>query len=71
MVKYNYQSTHNPNHNIMKKLDYETAASQLHDLIRECDADTLAALYECAFGIVDTCHNNDKELEVTFNIDIH
>ncbi len=39
----------------MKKIYFEQAADELHDLIREADADTLAAMYENAFGAVKSC----------------
>lgn len=38
-----------------KKLDFEKAAENLHELIRECGSDTLAAIYENAFGAIKTC----------------
>ncbi len=45
----------------MIKVDYEEAAEELHALIRECDADTLAAIYENAFGSVKICEQSVDE----------
>lgn len=39
----------------MKKIDFEQAAAELHELIRTCDADTLGAMYENAFGAIESC----------------
>lgn len=39
----------------MKKIDFEQAAEELHELIRDADADTLASIYEDAFGAVKSC----------------
>ena len=52
----------------MIKVDHEKAAEELHALIRECDADTLAAIYENAFGAVESCYNSSEQdcLEVTY-----
>lgn len=49
------------------KLDHEKAAERLHALIRECDADTLAAIYENAFGAVKEVEaRNPNHFKVTF-----
>jgi len=45
----------------MKKIDFEQAAEELHELIRTCDADTLAAIYEQAFGAVISCEQSQDE----------
>jgi len=45
----------------MKKIDFEQAAEELHALVRECDADSLAALYEYAFGAVESCEQSAEE----------
>lgn len=45
----------------MIKVDHEKAAEELHALIRECDADTLAAIYENAFGAVKICEHSPDE----------
>lgn len=42
------------------KVDFEQAAEELHELVRECDADTLAALYEYAFGAVESCEQSNE-----------
>jgi len=45
----------------MKKIDFEQAAAELHELISDCDADCLAALYEYAFGAVESCELSEDE----------
>lgn len=45
----------------MKKIDFEQAAEELHKLIRTCDADTLACIYEQAFGAVESCEQSENE----------
>ncbi len=45
----------------MKRIDFEDAADQLHELIREADSDLLAALYENAFGAVESCTVDDGD----------
>jgi len=42
------------------KLDFEKAAEELHSLIRECDAETLASIYEDAFGAVKSCWQSNR-----------
>lgn len=42
------------------RIDFEQAAEELHALVGECDADTLAALYEYAFGAVESCEQSDE-----------
>ena len=50
------------------KVDHEQAAEELHALIRECDADTLAALYEDAFGAIEEVGQGDGDyFEVTYH----
>ena len=44
----------------MKIIGFEQAAEELHALIRECDSDTLAAMYEQAFGAVKSCEQSQK-----------
>jgi hypothetical protein len=46
---------------IMRKVEFEKAAEELHALIRECDAGTLAAIYENAFGAVESCEQCCEE----------
>lgn len=41
------------------KVDFEQVAEELHELIRVCNSDTLAALYEYAFGAVESCEESD------------
>lgn len=38
-----------------KYIDHEQVAEELHELIRTCDVDTLGAIYENAFGAVESC----------------
>ncbi len=42
------------------KVDFEQVAEELHELVRECDSDTLSALYEYAFGAVESCEESDE-----------
>lgn len=45
----------------MKKISFEQAAEELHAIIRESDGDTIAALYEYAFGAVKSCDRSVEE----------
>jgi hypothetical protein len=47
-------------------IDDKQAAEELHTLIRECDLETLAAIYENAFGAVENVAVRDGMLEVTY-----
>jgi hypothetical protein len=45
----------------MERISYEKATEELHALVRECDAETLAALYEDAFGAVKEAYVDTKQ----------
>jgi len=47
-------------------IGFEQVADELHDLIRGADADTLSAIYENAFGAVESCKVVWGGLEVVF-----
>ncbi|KKK84025.1 hypothetical protein LCGC14_2787530 [marine sediment metagenome] len=42
-------------------IDVEKAAEELHELIREADVDTIAVLYENAFGAVNECWPSEDD----------
>lgn len=44
-----------------KIINFEQATDELYDLIKDCGEDTLACLYECAFGAVETCELSEDE----------
>ena len=44
----------------------ESAAYELHEFIDDCEGDTLAALYECAFGRVESATFNDESNTIDF-----
>jgi hypothetical protein len=50
----------------MKKISFDQAAEELHALIRECDCETLAAIYEHAFGAVEKAEAIDGELSIEY-----
>jgi len=53
----------------MRKMGFEQVADELHALIRECDSETLAAIYENAFGAVKSCV--DSDVVGYFNVEYH
>lgn len=56
----------------MEHLSPEDVAAQLHELIRDADCDTLAALYEYAFGAVESCMViEDDEDETYLEVQYH
>ncbi len=44
-----------------KMVDVEQAAEELHELIRNADVDTIAAMYEDAFGVVEYCWPSEDD----------
>ncbi len=53
-----------------EKIDFEQAAAELHELVRDADADTLACLYEDAFGAVKSC-DISKDEDGCFLVEYH
>lgn len=42
-------------------IDVEQAIEELHEYLREADVDTIAALYEYTFGVVNECWPSDDD----------
>lgn len=51
------------------KITAEDAAIELYELIRDCDGDTLAALYEYAFGAVENAVYDGTHIVYDFELE--